>query len=186
MAIKRQSRAVIMLESFMADLPQLMIGMQANASRDALEREKMRSQEMMALAELELSNLATTRQLATEQITDYEQRIIDLQQNTQSITTSLQDLSDINATSDYNGVEVLENILGGYTGVLESGIKGSVENTKALEDKKATVLARYNAAAANNAMANRLNLELSHSLDLIAAQGEFPYRFEEGDRLQHF
>jgi len=175
-----------MLENFVADLPQLMISMQANASRNALEREKMRSQEMMALAELELSNLATTRQIELEKAEDYKQKTIDLQEQTGAITTSLQDLSDINATSNYNSVEVMDQILGGYEGVLESGIKTSVLNTKALADERATWQARYNAAAANNAMADRLNLELSHSLDIIAAQGDMPYRFEQGDKSLYF
>ena len=110
MAIRRGSRAISMLEQFMADLPQLMIGMQANASRDALEREKMRSQEMMALAELELSNLSTTRQIELENIEDSKTRTMELREKTMQITSSLQDLDGVNATSDYNSVEILEII----------------------------------------------------------------------------
>lgn len=186
MAIRRESRATSMLEQFMADLPQLIIGMHANASRAALEREKMRSQEMMALAELEISNLSTSRQIEMEKIENFRNRKQDLQDKTRSLTSAVQDLSDINVTSDFDGAKALDNIAAGYDGVLMSGIETSMNNLQEYSNMAATEKAKAKAAEDNFNMATRLHSDMIRNADLLAAQGSLPYQIEPGDMAAYF
>jgi hypothetical protein len=186
MAIRRQRAYVNALDQLLGDLPQLLLNMQTNVERSKIERERIASEERRSVAEISLQNLSFTMERRAKETAIKQEQIATMEEDRANVTTYLPPAGSLNATSDFNAAEVLEDVTAGYTGPLQAGIEERVNIASDIFQEGAEVDAEWEAADKREKAMRRLQGKYKQNLGNIAKYGSISTLVESGDMEQYY
>ena len=186
MAIKRQKAYVNTLDQLLGDLPQLLLGMQANAERTKLAREQMKAEEDRALAQLLLANLDTQFTLAREDIKDYKSEIETIDNEFANSSTYVMKVDDVNTSSNNAALNALEMISNAYKGPLQDGINQRVSMAQDVISEAERLKGVVAQKTRHRDTLKFLKGSIAQGYDVLAAGGKDKYLVEASDMDPYF
>ena len=179
--ILKQRQEAGPLEKLVADLPNLLIGLYGMSEQSRLKEEEMKTREDMALLEITLQNLAMQSEQNKTEIAGYETAIKNIEEEFQTTTTYLPDVSGIQGTSDGSALKVLDSIENAVSAPMYDAIEDRVELVMEQSNLADQYKNQHDALEVKRNALRYMQGNMAQNLASIAGQGGDPYMVDAVD-----
>jgi hypothetical protein len=186
MARRTIRRGPTTLESFISDLPKLLLQWHGMQERTRIYKEELKTQEDMKVAQLGLNNLGQLIKNSQSDIDTYEDAIDALDTELATTTSFMPDYEDVQGTYGNEANEILSSITQHYKGPLLSGIQTQVDLAGNIMNKAADLKAEYEAKKADSLTLRRMATQFTGAQQDIRKLTGDQYMVDPEDMIQYF